>query len=162
MGFRVRPDQPRVKILLIEDNLDDAELTIRALGCHSADHLVWAQSGTLALDFLFHRGAYANRPGRETPRLILLDLKLPRLDGLEVLTEIRSSPRTSRIPVVILSSSAEQRDIARSYDLGANSYITKPVEFESFAKSLGEAALYWLSVNRPIDPSEISCDTRLG
>jgi CheY-like chemotaxis protein len=128
-------------------------LTIRALGgCHSADHLGWAQSGTLALDFLFQRGAYAIRAGHETPRLILLDLKLPRLDGLEVLARIRTSPRTSRIPVVILSSSAEQRDIARSYDLGANSYITKPVEFQSFAKSLGEIALYWLSVDRSTEP----------
>jgi two-component system, response regulator len=153
LGFRVKPGQPPVKILLIEDNLDDAELTIRALGgCHSADHLGWAQSGTLALDFLFQRGAYAIRAGRETPRLILLDLKLPRLDGLEVLAQIRMSPRTSRIPVVILSSSAEQRDIARSYDLGANSYITKPVEFQSFAKSLGEIALYWLSVDRSTEP----------
>ena len=142
----------RATILLVEDNLNEAELAIQALESHQlAGHLAWAPTGRIALDFLFRRGVYAARERHEPPRLVLLDLKLPRLDGFEVLAQIRGSPDTQHIPVVILSSSSEPDDIARSYDLGANSYITKPVEFEKFAGLLGEIARYWLSFNRPPD-----------
>lgn len=139
-----------VEILLVEDNPDDAELTIRALKNQNlANQLVWVKNGAEALDFAFRRGAYANRPAAEDPRLILLDLSLPKVNGIEVLTQLKSDPRTRQIPVVVLSSSTQDKDILSSYDLGVNSYVSKPVQFEEFVKVVSELGLYWLLINRP-------------
>src|SRR4051794_12642134 len=119
-----------LEILLIEDSPEDAELTMRALKKQNlANRLVWLKNGALALDFLFARGAYAGRNSMDTPRLVLLDLSLPKVGGLEVLQQIKSDPRTRKIPVVVLSSSTQDKDILRTYDLGVNSYVSKPVQF---------------------------------
>ncbi len=139
-----------VEILLVEDNPDDAELTIRALKSQNlANQLVWVKNGAQALDFVFQRGAYAERAGSAQPRLILLDLSLPKVNGIEVLSQIKSDPRTRRIPVVILSSSTQDKDIVGSYDLGVNSYVAKPVQFEEFVRVVSELGLYWLLINQP-------------
>jgi CheY-like chemotaxis protein len=139
-----------VEILLVEDNADDAELTMRALKkANLGNGIVWLKNGALALDFLFGRGAYAGRSTGERPRLVLLDLKLPKISGLEVLQQIRGDGRTANLPVVILSSSTQDRDILRSYDLGVNSYVSKPVQFEEFAEVVTQLGLYWLLINRP-------------
>ena len=138
-----------VEILLIEDNYEDAELTIRALKKqHLANKLTHLMDGAEALDFIFGIGNYSERNILQVPRVIFLDLKMPKINGLEVLQKIKSDPRTRAIPVVILTSSAEDPDIRRSYDLGANSYIVKPVDFENFAKTVSELGLYWMVVNR--------------
>lgn len=138
-----------VEILLVEDNPTDAELATRALRKNNlANNLVWVKDGAEALDFLFARGEYAGRSGC-TPRVVLLDLRLPKVDGLEVLRTVKSDTRTREIPVVVLTSSKEDRDIAESYQLGANSYISKPVEFDAFAKTVSELGMYWLLVNNP-------------
>jgi CheY-like chemotaxis protein len=137
-----------VEILLVEDNGDDAELTMRTLKkAGLGNGIVWLKNGALALEFLFGRGAYAGRSVGERPRLVLLDLKLPKVSGLEVLQQIRADARTANIPVVILSSSTQDRDILRSYDLGVNSYVSKPVQFEEFAKVVTQLGLYWLLIN---------------
>jgi two-component system response regulator len=135
-------------ILLIEDNPSDVELTERALRkAHVANDLVVATDGQEALDFLQGQGAYAGRDTSELPALTLLDLKLPKVSGLDVLRSIRADDCTRRMPVVILTSSSEEQDIAVSYDLGVNSYIRKPVNFEQFVQSVSQLGLYWLVLN---------------
>jgi len=137
-------------ILLVEDNPDDVALTERALKkARIANKLVIARDGPEALDFLFGTGAHAGRDTSITPEVILLDLKLPKLDGLEVLRRLRDDQRTSLLPVVILTSSKEDRDLTRSYELGANSYIRKPVDFKQFVKAVQDLGLYWLVLNEP-------------
>ncbi len=140
-------------ILLVEDNANDAELTLRALKKHNLGNEIYvAEDGADALDFMFGTGARAARRGGEKPRLVLLDLKLPKVDGIEVLSRFKAHEESRRVPVVVLTSSAEERDIAMSYDLGANSYVVKPVEFESFGTAVAELGLYWFLRNRgPID-----------
>lgn len=139
-----------VEVLLVEDNSTDAELAIRALKkSNFANKLVWVKDGAAALDFVFARGEYAGRNAQAGPRVILLDLRLPKVDGMEVLRQVKDNPATRAIPVVVLTSSKEDRDVAESYRLGVNSYISKPVEFEAFAKVVSELGLYWLLVNRP-------------
>ena len=137
-------------ILLVEDNPSDVQLTQRALAkSHIANKLVVAEDGQAALDYLFATGKHTDRDVSEGPALVLLDLKLPRVDGLEVLRQIRLDPRTSRLPVVILTTSMEEQDVAQSYDLGANSYIRKPVDFTQFAQAVEHLGLYWLVLNEP-------------
>jgi len=139
-----------VEILLIEDSAKDAELTMRALKKQNlANRIVWLKNGALGLDFLFARGAYAGRNSMDTPRLILLDLSLPKVSGLEVLQQIKSDERTRKIPVVVLSSSTQDRDILRTYDLGVNSYVSKPVQFDDFSQVVTQLGLYWLLINKP-------------
>ena len=139
-----------VEILLVEDNPTDAELCIRALKkSNLANKLVWVKDGAEALDFIFAAGAYSGRRITNGPKVILLDLRLPKVDGMEVLRRIKNDERTRTIPVVVLTSSREDRDVAESYQLGVNSYISKPVEFDEFAKTVSELGLYWLLVNRP-------------
>jgi CheY-like chemotaxis protein len=143
-------DSGEVEILLVEDNVDDAELTMRAFKkANLGNGIVWLKNGALALDFLLGRGAYAERNVSGRPRLVLLDLKLPKVSGLEVLQQIRADSRTANLPVVILSSSTQDRDILRSYDLGVNSYVSKPVQFEEFAQVVTQLGLYWMLINRP-------------
>ena len=139
-----------IEILLVEDNANDAELTIRALKKNKlANKLFHVKDGAEALDFIFARGNFSTRNIDNKPNLILLDLKLPKIDGLEVLRELKSDNRTKLIPVVMLTSSKEQRDVIESYNLGANSYIVKPVEFDKFIKAVSELGLYWLLYNQP-------------
>jgi two-component system response regulator len=139
-----------VEILLVEDNPNDVELTLRALKKHNITNKVHVvKDGAEALEYIFAIGAYATRDINHNPRVILLDLKLPKVDGLEVLRQIKSNERTKMIPVVVLTSSKEERDLVESYRLGANSYITKPVDFESFVKAVSELGLYWLLLNQP-------------
>ena len=140
-------------ILLVEDNPSDVALTQRALAkSHVANELVVAEDGQEALDYLFGAGAYAGREVTELPALVLLDLKLPRVEGLEVLRQIRADERTRRLPVVILTTSKEEQDVAQSYDLGANSYIRKPVDFTQFAQAVEHLGLYWLVLNESAPP----------
>jgi two-component system response regulator len=135
-------------ILLIEDNQSDVELTIRAFEkCRIANELIVAEDGQEALDYLWGRGKWEGRDPGDLPALTLLDLKLPRVPGLEVLRTIRAEPRTRRMPVVILTSSKEEQDMAASYDLGVNSYIRKPVDFTQFAAATEQIGLYWLLLN---------------
>lgn len=139
----------KVEILLVEDNHTDAELTVRALKKHKlANSVTWLKDGAQALDFLFSMGPYAGHE-RQNPRLILLDLKLPKIDGIEVLRRVKADAQTRRVPVVVLTSSAEERDIVDSYELGVNSYIVKPVDFEQFSETVAKAGLYWMLVNKP-------------
>ena len=140
----------QIEILLVEDNPNDAELAIRALKEHNlANKLVWAKDGAEALDFIFGTRAYASRDTNNHPKLILLDLRLPKVDGLEVLHKIKADERTKAIPVVVMTSSTEDRDIVESYKLGVNSYLSKPVGFDEFVKMVSEVGLYWLLLNRP-------------
>ena len=137
-------------ILLVEDNADDEELTRRALKKSNVSNpLVVVRDGAEALDYLFARGAFAGRDVEEIPQVILLDLKLPKIDGLEVLRQIRADARTKLFPVVILTSSTEEQDMLRGYGLGANSYIRKPVDFTQFVEAVRQLGLYWLVLNRP-------------
>lgn len=143
----------RRRILLVEDNPDDAELTTAALHEHAGDvEIAVAEDGVEALEYLRSEGRFADRPGA-LPDVVLLDLKLPRLDGLEVLRQIRSDLRTRRLPVVILTSSTEEQDLARSYDGGANSYVRKPVDFDEFARVAERLGVYWLELNRTAAPA---------
>lgn len=142
-------EQHLVEILLIEDNPYEAELTIRNLKKNNlANKLLHIDDGAEALDFIFSRNKYADNNSTFNPRLILLDLKLPKIDGLEILRQIRSNEKTKEFPVVILTSSNEEKDIIESYRLGVNSYIVKPVNFESFANSITEIGLYWMILNQ--------------
>lgn len=139
-----------VEILLVEDNPNDAELTIRALKKqHLANHLIHLKDGAEALDFLFGGGAFSGRDLSHMPKVILLDLKMPRIGGIEVLEKIKGDERTRTIPVVVLTSSKEDPDIKTCYALGANSYIVKPVEFEGFLKAVTDLGFYWLLLNQP-------------
>jgi DNA-binding response OmpR family regulator len=142
--------QGEVEILLVEDNPDDAELTLRALKKHNlANHVVVATDGEEALDFIFGRGAYSDRKIENGPKIIILDLKLPKVDGLEVLRVVKGDERTKIIPVIVLTSSDEEKDVIESYRLGVNSYIVKPVEFDKFVIAVRDLGLYWLLLNRP-------------
>jgi two-component system response regulator len=140
-----------VDILMVEDNPHDIELTLRALKKHNlANKVHVVQDGAEALDFIFCTGAYTGQGINDKPKVILLDLKLPKVDGLDVLRKIKSDERTKVIPVVVLTSSKEEEDMLTSYNLGANSFITKPVDFDKFAKTVSELGLYWLVVNQPL------------
>jgi two-component system response regulator len=135
-------------ILLVEDNPDDEALTLRALNKNRvANSIVVVRDGVEALDYLFNSGPYAGRDPFELPQVILLDLKLPKVDGLEVLRRIRSDPRTHMLPVVILTSSREEQDLIQAYSNGANSYVRKPVDFNQFVEAIGQLGLYWLVLN---------------
>jgi CheY-like chemotaxis protein len=139
-----------VEILLVEDNEDDLRLALRAFKkANLTNRIQVARDGQEALDFILCEGAHASRIIMDVPRVILLDLKLPKVDGIEVLQRIKSDPRTSTIPVVMLTSSKEQRDITSSYQHGANSYIVKPVMFDNFVKAMQEVGMYWLLLNEP-------------
>lgn len=139
-----------VEILLVEDNPRDLELTLHSLEkANLANHIQIARDGAEALEFIFAEGAHAGRRIEDTPKMILLDLKLPKVDGLEVLQRLKSDARTQAIPVVVLTSSREQRDVVESYHLGVNSYIVKPVDFEGFAAAVKEVGMYWLLLNQP-------------
>lgn len=136
------------EILLVEDNPDDVELTLRALRKSKiANDVIVVRDGVEALDYLFAIGQYAGRDPAALPQVVLLDLKLPRLDGLQVLERVRANPKTRLLPVVILTSSTEQRDLVSGYTLGANSYIRKPVDFHQFVEAVHQLGLYWLVLN---------------
>jgi two-component system, response regulator len=141
-----------VEVLLVEDNPRDAELTLRALQKHRlANHIVHVKDGQEAIDWLKGTGAYAGRDVRQKPKVVLLDLKLPKMSGLEVLAAMRADEATSLIPVVMLTSSQEQRDVVESYRLRVNSYIVKPVDFEKFSAAVADAGHYWMLVNHKAD-----------
>ena len=143
-------DQMSKTILLVEDNPDDVKLTLRAFKRNNMlNPIVVARDGVEALDFLFARGAHAERAGRPLPTLVILDLKLPKLDGLEVLKAVRGDARTRLVPVVILTSSKEQQDLIQGYALGANSYVRKPVDFTEFMEAVRLLGIYWLMTNQP-------------
>jgi two-component system response regulator len=145
-------NQP-VEILVVEDNSRDLELALHALEKATlGNHIHVARDGAQALDFIFCKGAHAGRKIENAPRVVLLDLKLPKGDGLEVLKRIKSDERTQMIPVVVVTSSKEQKDVAESYRLGANSYIVKPVNFERFAVAVRDLCFYWLLLNEPPKP----------
>jgi CheY-like chemotaxis protein len=140
----------QVDILLIEDNPDEAELAIRSLKKnHLANSLVHIDDGATALDYIFSRGKYTDSAAHPHPRLILLDLNLPKVGGLDILKQVKSDERTKMIPIVVLTSFQEQRDVIESYKLGVNSYIVKPVNFTSFAQAIAELKMYWLVLNQP-------------
>jgi len=137
-----------VEILFVEDNPHEAELTIRGLRKHNlVNKLKHIDDGEEALDFIFSRGTYSSRENSPNPKLIILDLKLPKVDGLEILRQLKADERTRIIPVVVLTSSQEERDVIESYRLGVNSYIVKPVNFESFGKAVADLGLYWVILN---------------
>jgi two-component system, response regulator len=139
-----------IEILLVEDNAADVELTQRAFETdHLANRIDVVRDGEEALDFLFCRGAYADRSFSEPPRLVLMDLKLPKVHGLEVLRQVKADPRTRAIPIIVMTSSTEEGDLVRSYQYGVNSYIQKPVDFKDFQKIVKTLGLYWLLVNAP-------------
>ncbi len=139
-----------VELLLVEDDPKDLELALRSLRkANLTNYIHIARDGAEAVDFIFCEGAHAARQIADTPKVILLDLKLPKIDGLDVLKRIKSDPRTKMIPVVVLTSSKEQSDVVASYQLGVNSYIVKPVNFEQFSQSVRELGLFWLLLNRP-------------
>lgn len=148
--------QTEIEILLVEDNPRDAELALLSLQQRKlANKVVHVKDGAEALDLLFCTGAYAGRNGNAPPKVVLLDLKLPKVDGLEVLRAIKTDPRTKFIPVVIMTSSQEQRDIVDSYQLGVNSYIVKPVDFDNFSAAVAELGCYWLLLNQfPPNPGQ--------
>lgn len=140
----------QVEILLVEDNLNDAELAIRALKKNNlVNRLIHLKDGSEALDFIFAEGAYAGRNTDNLPKVVLLDLKMPKVNGIEVLQRLKSDSRTKKIPVVILTSSNEDPDIKVCYELGANSYVVKPVQFDGFAKAVNELGMYWMLINQP-------------
>lgn len=137
------------RILLVEDSPNDAELTLEALSEHNlANEVMWVKDGEEALDFLYHRGAHAGRAGNN-PALILLDLKLPKVDGLEVLQTIKKDDTLKIIPVVILTSSREERDLVTSYQLGVNAYVVKPVNFHDFMQAVKQLGIFWAIINEP-------------
>ena len=135
-------------VLLVEDNPDDEALTVRALRKnHLSNEIIVARDGQEALDFMFGQGAYADRDTSVLPQVILLDLKLPKVDGLQVLEQLRANPKTRHVPIVILTSSSQEQDMIRGYDLGANSFVRKPVDFEQFLEAARQLGLYWLVLN---------------
>lgn len=139
-----------MEILIVEDNPHDLELTLRGLrSANLVNNIAIARDGVEALDYLFCRGEHAGRNRSRQPRLVLLDLKLPKVDGLEVLQQMRADPDTRTVPVVMMTSSEEQSDLVRSYDLGVNSYVVKPVQFDAFVKAVQQLGLYWLLLNHP-------------
>ena len=139
-----------VDILMVEDNPDDEQLTLRALGKHHlANNIHVVRDGQEALDYVFCKGKYGERQITDHPHVILLDIKLPLIDGIEVLRRIKADPRTKTIPVVMLTSSHEERDLVETYRLGVNSYIVKPVDFEQFTESARTLGMYWMLLNRP-------------
>jgi len=141
-------DLQQVEILLVEDNAEDAEMTMRALRKRNlANHLHWVKDGEEALEYLFCTGRYAGRELRHPPRLVLLDIKMPKVDGIEVLRRVKSS-ELKQVPVVVMTSSNEERDVLESYRLGVNSYIVKPVQFEDFMDTVAKIGLYWVLSNR--------------
>ena len=141
-------DLEPAEILLAEDSAEDAEMTMRALRkCNLANHLHWVKDGEEALDYLFCGGPYADRKPDHPPRLVLLDIKMPKVDGIEVLRRVKGSELRS-IPVVVMTSSNEERDVLESYRLGVNSYIVKPVQFDSFTETVSNIGLYWMLTNR--------------
>jgi two-component system, response regulator len=138
-----------VEIILVEDSLEDATLVIRSLKKNNlGNSIIHLKDGAEALDFIFANGEYASRKIEDKPKLILLDLKMPKVDGLQVLRAIKADARTKTIPVVIMTSSREDRDLIESYELGVNSYVVKPVSFENFAQAVAELGMYWLMVNQ--------------
>lgn len=140
-----------IEILIVEDNPRDAELTLRALRKNNlANHVLIAVDGVEALDFFFCRGKYENRSFKNPPKIVLLDLKLPKVSGLEVLKVVKADERTSHIPIVVVTSSREEPDIQKAYALGVNSYVVKPVNFEQFLNAMSSLGLYWLLVNEPL------------
>jgi two-component system response regulator len=142
-----------VEILLVEDNPADLRLSLHALKQNNlANHVQVARDGAEALEFLFHEGAFASRAGSENPRVVLLDLKLPKVDGLEVLRRMKADERTRSVPVVVLTSSREERDIVETYELGVNSYIVKPVDFTQFTDAMRTIGMYWLLLNNVPTP----------
>jgi two-component system response regulator len=139
-----------VEILLVEDNPQHVELTLRALRKHNlANHVLVAKDGAEALEFIFATGAYAHRQIENGPKVILLDLKLPKVDGLEVLRRIKSDERTKAIPVIVVTTSEQEQDVVESYELGANSYIVKPVSFDKFIEAVSKLGFYWMLLNKP-------------
>lgn len=143
-------DVNTIEILLVEDNPRDAELTIRALKKHNlANRLFHVADGVEALDYVFGRAKYAERNTKELPKVILLDLKLPRINGLEVLRALKADERTMAIPIVVVTSSAEDPDVRTAYQLGANSYVIKPVQFDAFIDAMTKLGIYWLMINHP-------------
>lgn len=145
-----------VEILLVEDNMSDAELAIWALSEVKLNkHLLHVKDGVEALDFLFATGEFAGRDIKKVPKVIMLDIKMPRLDGIEVLRRVKANDGTKHIPVVIMTSSKEEQDIIKSYELGVNSFVVKPVEFSQFAKAVSELGLYWAIMNEPMVFKEI-------
>jgi two-component system response regulator len=144
-------DNDIVEVLLVEDNPYDAELTIRALKRqHLANKLFHVEDGAEALDFLFARGKYEGRRTEVSPKVVLLDLKLPKVNGLEVLRTVKNDERLRTIPVVMVTSSAEDPDVKAAYDLGANGYVIKPVQFDDFVEAMSKVGIYWLMVNHPL------------
>jgi len=146
-----------VEILLVEDSQDDVDLTLHALRRERlANNILVVRDGEEALDFLFCSGKYADRSFDRPPKLVLLDLKLPKVDGMQVLQRIKGDPRTKSIPVVVLTSSNEECDLAAGYSLGANSYIQKPVDFEQFRRTVKDAGLYWMVINQAPIPNTVA------
>jgi len=142
-------DLGQVEILLVEDSAADAEMTMRALRRNNlANKIHWVKDGEEALEYMFRTGAYAQREPGSLPRLILLDIKMPKVDGIEVLRRLKADAATKAVPVVIMTSSDEEKDVLASYRLGVNSYIVKPVQFEAFLKTVAEIGLYWVLTNR--------------
>ncbi len=140
-----------VEVLLVEDNPSDAELTVRALKKRNlANKLFHVKDGSAALDFVFAQGDYANRRVENGPKVVLLDLKLPKVDGIEVLRQIKADERTKTIPVVVMTSSREDRDLETCYGLGVNGYVVKPVEFEDFVRAVSDLGFYWLLINETV------------
>jgi two-component system, response regulator len=144
-------DLTAIEILVVEDDLRDAELTLRALKKNNlANNVFVAEDGEIALDFFFCRGKFENRNFQNPPKVVLLDLKLPKISGLEVLKQVKGDKRTRNIPIVIVTSSREEPDMLEAYELGVNSYVVKPVDFDKFVNSMSSLGLYWLLVNEPL------------
>ncbi len=142
-----------IELLIVEDSQSDLEMTLRALKRAKLAHRVEvARDGAEALEFLFGQGRWSERSVGDVPRVVFLDLKLPKVDGLEVLQRMKADPRTRSIPVVVLTSSSERKDVVECYELGANSYIVKPVDFERFSQAIGQLGTYWLNLNNPSVP----------
>ena len=144
-------DQNAVEILIVEDDPRDAELTLRALKKNNlANNVFVAEDGEIALDFFFCRGKFENRNFQNPPKVVLLDLKLPKISGLEVLKQVKGDKRTCHIPIVVVTSSREEPDMKEAYELGVNSYVVKPVDFDKFVNAMSSLGLYWLLVNQPL------------